>query len=46
VWYELIDDRLGFLEVSSRIEENIETVLLKADLVTASSEKLYQMAKS
>jgi hypothetical protein len=46
VWYEFIDDRLGFSEVPSWINENIETVLVKADLVTASSDKLYHMAKS
>jgi len=46
VWYELIDDRLGFSEVPGWIKENIETVLVDADLVTASSDKLYRMAKS
>jgi hypothetical protein len=46
VWYELIDDRLGFSEVPSRIRGNMETVLVKADLITASSSKLYDMAKS
>jgi hypothetical protein len=46
VWYELIDDRLGFSEVPRWINENIETVLLNADVVTASSDKLYSMAKS
>ena len=28
------------------IKENIERILVKADLVTASSDKLYHMAKS
>src|SRR5437870_8612477 len=46
VWYEFIDDRLGFSEVPSWIKENIEAVLVKADLVTASSDKLYHMARS
>jgi hypothetical protein len=46
VWYELIDDRLSFTEVPSRIRGNVETVLIKADMVTASSYKLYEMAKS
>jgi len=46
VWYELIDDRLSFSEVPSRIRRNVETVLVNADLVTASSGKLYDMAKS
>jgi hypothetical protein len=46
VWYEFIDDRLGFSEVPSWIKENIETVLVEADLVTASSAKLYHMAES
>jgi len=46
VWYEFIDDRLGFSEVPRWIKENVETILAKADFVTASSDKLYYMARS
>lgn len=45
VWYELIDDRLAFSEVPGRIKEDIDTVLAKANVVTASSIKLYNMAE-
>jgi glycosyltransferase involved in cell wall biosynthesis len=46
VWYELIDDRLAFSEVPSRMKDNIEELMAKADFITTSSEKLYQIAKS
>jgi hypothetical protein len=45
VWYELIDDRLAFSEVPSKMKENIEELMAKADFITTSSEKLYQIAK-
>jgi len=46
VWYELIDDRLAFSDVPSWMKDNIEAIMAKADFITTSSEKLYQIAKS
>jgi len=46
VWYELIDDRIAFSEVPSWMKDNIEAIMTKADFITTSSEKLYQIAKS
>lgn len=45
IWYEVIDDRLGFLEVPRWLESNIDYILAHADLVTVTSSQLYQMTR-
>lgn len=46
ILYEFIDNRLGFTEVPGWMRYYIELLIKKADIVTASSNNLYETAQS
>lgn len=45
VWFEYIDNKLGFTWVPYWMKDYIELIMEKADLVTATSESLYENAR-